>query len=79
MRWSTGGAAGARPAGGPPAGGPVLPAAPVPVVEIAPPATPQLVAGLTEDVADAKTEPERRAAETALAVAKAKHAAALSA
>ena len=51
----------------------------VPVGEIDPSATAQLVADLTEDVADAKSDTERRAAETALAVAKAKHAAALSA
>jgi len=51
----------------------------VPVGEIDQAATAQLVADLIEDVADAKSEPERRAAESALAVAKAKHAAALSA
>ena len=51
----------------------------VPVGEINASATAQQVADLTEDVADAKTDTERRAAEAALAVAKAKHAAALSA
>ena len=47
----------------------------VPVGEIDGAAVAQQVADLTEDVADAKSDAERRAAETALAVAKAKHAA----
>ena len=51
----------------------------VPVGEIDQSATAQQVADLTEDVADAKSDTERRAAETALAVAKAKHAASMSA
>ena len=51
----------------------------VPVGEIDGAAAAQLVADLTEDVADAKSETERRAAETALAIAKAKHAASQSA
>ena len=51
----------------------------VPVGEIDQAATAQLVADLTEDVADAKTDAERRAAEAALAVAQAKHAAVRSA
>ena len=48
----------------------------VPVGDIDAAAVAQQVADLTEDVADAKTEAERRAAESALAVAKAKQAAA---
>ena len=51
----------------------------VPVGDIDREATAQEVADLAEDVADAKTDAERRAAETALAVAKAKQAAAQSA
>ena len=50
----------------------------VPVGEIDGAAAAQQVADLTEDVADAKSDAERRAAETALAIAKAKHAAAQS-
>ena len=51
----------------------------MPVGEIDGAATAQQVADLTEDVADAKTEAERRAFEAALAVAKAKQAAVRSA
>ncbi len=51
----------------------------VPVGEIDGAAAAQQVADLTEDVADAKSDAERRAAETALAIAKAKHAASQSA
>ena len=50
----------------------------VPVGDIDSAAAAQQVADLTEDVADAKSDAERRAAETALAIAKAKHAAAQS-
>ena len=48
----------------------------VPVGEIDRAEMAQLVSNLTEDVADAKTGAERQTAEAALAVAKAKHAAA---
>ena len=48
----------------------------VPVGEIDRAAVTQLVSDLTEDVADAKSDAERQTAESALAVAKAKQAAA---